>query len=206
MKFVKMPKAPKMIVATLSDVQIRLLLAAIDQKNPLGYRDYCMLLILLDTGVRLSELVNLKIDDIDLERGQFKVMGKGWKERIVPFGANVQRVLWRYVHQYRPKPFHPGIKNAFHTGDDQPMTATWFYRRVVACGHSAGLEGVRCSPHTFRHTFAKKFLLNGGDLFTLQKILGHTTLEMVRNYVNLASADVTAIHRRFSPMDLMPQK
>ena len=71
------------------------------------------------------------------------------------------------------------------------------------CGERAGIAGVRCSPHTFRHTFAKSFLLNGGDLFTLQKILGHSSLEVVRMYVNLASDDVQVQHRRYSPVDMM---
>lgn len=77
------------------------------------------------------------------------------------------------------------------------------YRLVANYGRQAGLKGVRCSPHTLRHTMAKNFLLNGGDLFSLQKILGHRSLDVVRLYVNLASEDVKIQHRKHSPVDLM---
>lgn len=94
----------------------------------------------------------------------------------------------------------------FLRSDGLPTTGNYVYRLVRGYGETAGLEGVRCSPHTFRHTFAKNYLLNGGDLFTLQKILGHSSLYVVRLYVNLASEDVQAQHRRYSPMDMMRVK
>lgn len=200
-RLLSIPKAPKVIVETLSDAQIKSLFSVIDRRSSKGFRDYCILLVLLDTGVRLSELANLQIRDLDLERGFFKVMGKGARERLVPFGARAQKALWRYIHRFRPEPLHPNIGDLFLRSNGTTLSSDWVYRLVRQYGQKAGIEGVRCSPHTFRHTFSKKFLTNGGDLFTLQKILGHSSLAVVRMYVELTSEDVQIQHRRYSPVD-----
>ena len=168
-KLVKIPKAPKVIIETLTDSQIKSLLSTLDCKSSKGFRDYCMMLLLLDTGIRLSELANLQMTHVDMERSFFKVMGKGARERLVPFGAKVQMALWKYVHRFRPEPSHPNVKNVFLREDGHPLGSDQVYRLIRDYGEKAGINGVRCSPHTFRHTFAKKFLVNGGDLFTLQK-------------------------------------
>ncbi|MBC7264763.1 MAG: tyrosine-type recombinase/integrase [Chloroflexi bacterium] len=205
-RLLKIPSAPKVIVETLSDSQIKQLLSTVDCRTPRGFRDYCIILVLLDTGVRLSELVNLQLKDLDLERGVFKVMGKGAKERLVPFGAKVKTALWKYVHKFRPEPFHPNIGNLFLQSNGQPLTSDQVYRLIRNYARTAGIEGVRCSPHTLRHTFAKNFLINGGDLFTLQKILGHSSLDVVRIYVELTSEEVQVQHRRYSPVDWLKLK
>jgi len=202
----KIPKAPKIIVETLTEAQIHKFLAAIDHKSSQGFRDYCIALVLLDTGIRLSELVNLTLSDLYLDQAYFKVMGKGAKERIVPIGAKVRKALWKYIHQHRPEPIHPNVTNLFLTRDGQALKPDGVYRMIRKYGEKASLKGVRCSPHTFRHTFSKNFLLNGGDVFTLQKILGHSSLEVVKMYVQLASEDVQIQHRRHSPVDRMKLK
>ncbi len=200
-QLLKIPKAPKTIIQTFSDDQIHRLLKVIDQRSAVGFRDYCIILVFLDTGIRLSELVALELPDVHLGQAYFKVLGKGAKERIVPIGAHVQKALWKYIHQYRPEPFHPNVQNVFLTRVGRALSASSVYDRVSGYGKKTGLKGVRCSPHTFRHTFAKNFLLNGGDIFSLQKILGHSSLEVVRMYVNLASDDVQVQHRKASPVD-----
>jgi len=200
---VGIPKAPDTVVETFSEAQVQRLLGVIDRRGARGFRDYSIVLVLLDTGIRLSELVHLQVGDVDFDRATFKVLGKGARERLVPFGAKVQASLWKYLHKFRPAPFHPSVGEVFLRSDGLPMTGNYVYRLVRGYGEAAGLEGVRCSPHTFRHTFAKNYLLNGGDLFTPQKILGHSSLYVVRLYVNLASEDVQAQHRRYSPVDMM---
>ncbi len=200
-KQVRIPKAPHVLIATLSDEQVQRLFAMVDQRSAIGFRDYCILLMLLDTGIRLSELVQLQVTNLDLERGFFKVLGKGARERLVPFGAKVQKVVWKYLHQFRPEPMHPNIHTLFLRSDGQEITRDQVYRLVRRYGELAGITGVRCSPHTLRHTFAKSFLLNGGDLFTLQKILGHSSLAVVRMYVELTPEEVQIQHRQYSPMD-----
>ena len=112
-KLLKIPKAPRVLIATLSNSQIKRLLSVVDPRTARGFRDHCIMIVLLDTGIRLSELVSLQIDNLDLEQGVFKVMGKGARERLVPFGAKVQTALWKYVHKFKPEPFHPNIHNLF---------------------------------------------------------------------------------------------
>ena len=198
---VRIPNAPRTMIKTLDESQVKRFLSEVDSRSSEGFRDYCIILVFLDTGVRLSELVNLNLEDSDLERGLFRVMGKGSRERLVPFGAKVQRALWKYVHRFRPEPFHPNIGNLFIRADGNAMSCGQVYRLIKRYGRKAGIEGVRCSPHTFRHTFARNFLINGGDLFTLQKILGHSSLYVVRMYVELAPEDIQVLHRRHSPVD-----
>ena len=197
----KIPTAPRVIVDTFSDSQIKQLLSVIDRKNPKGFRDHCLVLVLLDTGARLSEIANLGVNNLELERGVFKVLGKGARERVVPFGAKVQKALWKYMHKFRPEPFHPNVDNVFLRANGKPLSSDQVYRLIKTYGHQAGIKGLRCSPHTCRHTFAKNFLLNGGDLFTLQKILGHSSLAVVRMYVELTSEEVRIQHRLYSPVD-----
>ena len=203
---VKIPKAPRIIVPTFNESQVRRFLSVIDRSKPIGFRDYCIVLTLLDTGIRSSELVGLELADLDLEEGHFKVLGKGSKERRVPVGSSLQKALWKYVNRYRPEPVHTNVKALFLTCHGRPVSSKTVYWRLRVYGRKAKLQGVRCSPHTFRHTFAKNFLLNGGDVFTLQKILGHSSLAVVRMYVDLASEDVQIQHRRYSPVDWMRLK
>jgi integrase/recombinase XerD len=197
----KVPKVPQKIIATFSGEQIERLLGAPDKGSPVGFRDYTIILVLLDTGVRLAELVGLDIESLDLGRSCFVVTGKGNKERIIPFGVGVRRALWRYITRFRPEPTVTQGNQLFLTGVGFPLRASSVQTMVYRLGTIAAISGVRCSPHTFRHTFAKQYLMNGGDAFSLQRILGHNSLEMVRNYVNLASEDVSVQHRKYSPVD-----
>jgi site-specific recombinase XerD len=181
----------------LAEDEIGRILATCDTRTRWGARDHAMLTLLLDTGLRMSELIGLKLRDVDLEAGSLKVLGKGNKERIVPFGVAAQKTVWRYVHQVRPEPL--GADYLFLTLDGAPFTRDGFRSLIKRVGARAGVP--RLHPHLCRHTFATCYLINGGDVFSLQQILGHTTLEMVRRYVRLASAHVAVQHRKFSPMD-----
>lgn len=195
----KPPKLPKRIVSTLSDEEIRLILNMLNPTNLCDARNQTIFMLLLDTGLRIKELTNLKMDDLNLDHGVLKVMGKGEKERIVPFGNNVQRALQRYLFRYRSKPAHLGIDNVFLSLSGAPLTENSVKLVFARLARRSGVN--RLHAHLCRHTFATRFLVNGGDVFTLQQILGHSTLEMVRHYVNLASSHITLQHRRFSPLD-----
>jgi integrase/recombinase XerD len=199
----KVPKVPQKVIATFSSEQIERLLGAPDKGNQVGFRDYTIILVLLDTGVRLSELVGLDIESVDLGQSCFMVTGKGNKERIIPFGMGVRRALWRYLTRFRPEPALPQVSQLFLTSVGFALKASSVQSMVYRLGDIAAISVVACSPHTFRHTFAKQYLMNGGDAFSLQRILGHNSLEMVRNYVNLASEDVSIQHRKYSPVDNM---
>jgi integrase/recombinase XerC/integrase/recombinase XerD len=139
-----------------------------------------------------------------LDEGYLKVMGKGAKERMVPIGGVAQKALLRYVYRFRPEPLDPGEDTLFLTPEGRAMSVNGVRLVIRRLALKSGVK--RLHPHLCRHTFATNYLMNGGDVFTLQQILGHTTLEMVRRYVNLASAHVRVQHRKFSPMDKMNLK
>jgi len=200
---VKVPKPPRKVIATFSDKQLNAIFRTICTSTSAGFRDYTMILMLLDTGIRASELVGLTMDNVNLEDGMVKVFGKGSKERMVPIGAKVQKTLWKYLQRHRPQPSNPLCPTLFLTAAGNPITTDRLRTIIEKYARRAGIKGVRCSPHTYRHTCAISYIRNGGDVFSLQRILGHSSLEIVRIYVNLAEADVKACHRRFSPVDNM---
>jgi len=191
-------KTPKQVVEVLTEGEIQQLLRACNPKTAWGARAHAIVTLALDSGLRRSEIVGLRTADLNLDAGWLKVLGKGGKERIVPFGTATQRDLWRYAHHYRAQPLGPDVY-FFLTRDGTRMTggglASLFNRLRTRSGVT------RLHPHLCRHTFATRYLMNGGDVFSLQQILGHTSLEMVRRYVNLASAHVAVQHRKYSPMD-----
>jgi site-specific recombinase XerD len=129
------------------------------------------------------------------------VTGKGNKQRRLYFGARTAKALWAYLNEEARDP--EGALFLADNGpyDGEPLTRHGLLQLVRRLGRKAGIETARCSPHTFRHTFAIEFLRAGGNVFTLKELLGHTTLAMVNRYVALAQADLEAQHRRFSPGD-----
>jgi len=198
---VKVPRAPKKVIPTFSTDQIQQLLAVIDTDSPQGYRDYAMILTLLDTGLRVSELIGLLLPHVSLDEAQLKVLGKGNKERVVPMGRKVCQSLVRYIHRHRPPPIRLKADHLFLSWDGYPLTKDRLGRILKDYGQKAGIEGVRCSPHTLRHTAAVSYLRQGGDPFTLQRLLGHSTLDMTRRYCELADTDLQRVHQRASPVD-----
>jgi len=203
---VQIPKAPRKVMPTFTEEQLRRLVRAIDTSSASGHRDYAILITFLDTGVRCSELTDLRVKDVNLEARLLKVWGKGAKERMVPFGKKVQGALWKYMMSCRPPPIVPRYDHVFLTCDGRPLTKDRVEAIVEHYGRKAGITGVRVSPHTFRHTFAVMFLRNGGNVFSLQRIMGHSTLDVLRIYVNMAQADIQEAHRRHSPADNMDFK
>jgi integrase/recombinase XerC/integrase/recombinase XerD len=198
-KDLKPPKQVKKVVSTLSDEEIVTVLNTLNLHNHYQARNKTIFILLLDTGLRIGELINLKMDDIHMSEGSLKVIGKGKKERMVPMGASVQRELQRYFFRYRPKPAYTSINNVFLSVHGKPLTENSIKLMFIRLARVSGVA--RLHAHLCRHTFATRFLMNGGDVFTLQQILGHSTLEMVRNYVSLASSHVAIQHQRYSPMD-----
>ncbi len=197
-KELKPPKITRKVVSTLSDEEIRAILNTFST-SPSDARNQTLFMILLDTGLRIGELVNLKMDDVHMDEGYLKVMGKGKKERIVPMGNNAQKALQRYLFRFRPKPNNPVTNNVFLSTSSQPLTENSMKLMFTRLAKRSGVY--RLHAHLCRHTFATRFLINGGDVFSLQQILGHSTLEMVRHYVNLASSHIAIQHRKFSPLD-----
>lgn len=184
------PRVPRRLIAPFTDAELQGMLALAEP------RERAVVLLLLDTGLRLAELLQLRVGDLRPD-GTVRVMGKGSRERIVPVGATARRAVVRYVAGRGGA--RPG--DALFVGArGAPIERRMLQKAIADLGRRAGV-GTRCSPHTFRHTFARSFLVNGGDVFSLQQILGHTTLDMVRRYVSLTEADLVARHRVASPAD-----
>lgn len=185
------------VVETYTRDQLNELFRQPDLETFVGYRDYAILTIFLDTGIRLRELCDITINDVRMSDNQILIKGKSGEFRLVPFGHTSKTVLNRYS-KARGESAVPFL---FITQDDGKLSRRGVQGRILKYGRMAAITNVRNSPHTFRHTFAKMAVRNGANIFDLQKILGHKTLEMVRVYVNLFSSEVAENHRKFSPVE-----
>ena len=165
-----------------------------------GLRLRAMLLLLADTGIRVSELCGLTLADVSLDSQTCKVTGKGNKERLVAYGKFARQTLQAYLSR------RGEVENRdrlFVTCYGKPLTRQRVHRLLAECGVKAGLAGV--TPHGFRRYFAATFIRAGGDCFVLQRALGHSSLEMSRRYCGLASVDVLVAQRRYCSSDMLPQ-
>lgn len=166
------------------------------RQRPTGVRDRAIILVLLDTGIRASELCDLVVADYDRGRGRLHIRhGKNDKQRFVPVGQRAQKNLWRYLAD-RPNA-RPGDP-LFGTTTGNSLDRNNLRHLLDRIGKHSGVSNAY--PHRFRHTFAIEFLRAGGNLLTLQAILGHSTLEMVRRYAKLADEDIDAGAKN-SPVD-----
>lgn len=150
-----------------------------------------MVRTLLDTGIRIAEAITLGWDDVDLDNMLLKVKGKGSKERLVPFSFELRKALFRW-HQINRHPL------VFASTTGTRANQRNVLRDMKWLAKELKIAGVRVSPHTFRHTFATEYLRRGGNIFYLQKILGHSTLEMVQRYLYLQTEDLQKAHQKLS--------
>jgi integrase/recombinase XerC len=197
-KRIKLGKPPTHIIQPLKDDEIITILDTIGPKTPMGQRNHVIVELMLDGGFRAGEIAGAKLTDLDLVNGTLKVMGKGSKERTVPLGRNVHAALLQYVNATRPKPT-PGTGNLFLAKDKSPISVNTLKLLFSRLARKSGVS--RLHAHLCRHTFAINYLMNGGDVFSLKIILGHESLEMVNRYLHFNTAQITARHREFSPMD-----
>jgi len=165
----------------------------------LGSRNRSLILILVDSGLRLSELASLKLQDIDVENGWVKVMGKGNKERVVRIGKTAQKSLWRYL-VYRGE----SSKQVLWLSEErEPLRGSGIQSSIHRVKKRAGINETGC-VHRFRHSFALSFLRADRNPFNLQYLLGHNSLEMVRRYTaTLGMEDALKAHEKASPADLL---
>ena len=197
MERMRPPRVPKQIIQPFSPDDIRRMLAVPNADSFRGYRNRAIILTFLDTGLRLSELAAIRLADIDFDNGIIKVLGKGRKERFVRVGKETQKAILRYLLRRNDK--EPCL-----WVDDKGMSIKprGIQSLIKRLGKRAAITDARCSPHTFRHTFAITCLRNGIGEFNLQCLLGHTTLQMTRKYVqSLGTGDAIAAHEKASPVD-----
>jgi len=190
-------KSEDRIIETFSKPQVRALLNTQDLRTFTGLRNYTMMITMLELGVRISELVSIQITGIYWSERKIKVYGKGRKERLLPFQSTLEKALKDYIK-------HRGILDhdfLFVNIDNTPIKVRTVQEIISDAGIAADIKGVRCSPHTWRHTFAKMYIMDGGDPLSLQVMLGHTTLEMCKKYVRMFSNDIAIKHARHSPLE-----
>ncbi|WP_031212194.1 tyrosine-type recombinase/integrase [Geobacillus thermopakistaniensis] len=198
MKDIKLLKERKKIVETFDNQQIKALFKACDLRTFIGLRDYTIMMLLLETGVRVNELVGIKTTDIIWQQKVIRIRNtKGGFERFVP----IQDKMINQLKKYLVVRGNVDTDYLFITRDNTPLSKKQVQDRIREYGKKAGIKNVRCSPHTFRHTFAKLCVLNGANAFQLQAILGHTSLEVTKVYVNLFSSEVQQGHAKFSPIN-----
>ncbi|ASN81415.1 tyrosine-type recombinase/integrase [Deinococcus ficus] len=198
-KRLELPTLPRerQPTVTVETVQ-KLLKACKDVEQPL--RDKAMVLMLFDTGLRVHELLGLTLDQLHFERGLVQVMGKGQKERFVPIGSKTMSAVHAYIRRERRQK-HAGIRALFLNRCGEGLTRAGVGIRLFKLAQASGIKREACAPHAFRRGFAVEFLRNGGDVFTLQQIMGHSSLDMTRRYVTFLDDDLKAAHLRFSPVD-----
>jgi len=197
----KPPKAARKVMATLTEAEIAKILSCVRRDTPTGYRNEAVIHLFLDTGLRCAELVGLPMHDLFLDNQCLKVMGKGQKERIVPFGDRTARALLRYLN-LRPKV--NGCDSVFLNIDGNPMTENAIKMVFERLAKTAEIP--RLHVHLLRHTMATNYLLTGENPIKLQRILGHETLEMTRRYVDMVAVQVAVTESSQSPVDRMHLK
>ncbi len=172
---VEQPRRRKTVIDTFSMEQLETLVNQCG-RDFTGTRDRAMMLLMLDSGLRVSELCGITLDDVNWTEQTVLVLGKGDRERIVPFGCATRQALSSYLVRRG----NLSTRVLFVTCYGEPVDRYRARRIIQARCEKAGITSVRCSPHTFRHTMAVSYLRNGGDVFSLQKMLGHTDLAMTR--------------------------
>lgn len=188
-------KEPQNILPTLSDAQVKLLIGWKPGANFYRRRLHLLVLVLLDTGCRISEALHIRVSDIDLDNLLLTLNGKGSKQRIVPISFALRKAMYRCLgNRTRPESF------LFSTRQGIAVRRMTALRCVKALCLELGFTPPGRTLHSFRHTFAVGYLRRGGSVFHLQKVLGHTSLEMTRRYTNLVTADLQAVHERVSPL------
>lgn len=192
----QLPSIPKYIIPTFSAEHIKAMLDACDTSTTLGYRDYTVILVLLETGVRISELCNLHIQDVHDK--YMRVVGKGDKEREVGLSPMVGKCLWKYINKYR-SPRDEEEQCVFINRYGVPLTPTGVDQLLDDIKKRTGIEGVRVSAHTFRHTFARMYLEQGGEIYKLSLLMGHSDMEVTQEYLkDFKKREARQDHDKFS--------
>ncbi|MCL4138263.1 UNVERIFIED_CONTAM: hypothetical protein GTU68_007071 [Idotea baltica] len=193
------PKLGRPLPKTLTESDVEELLAAPDVESALGLRDRTMLEVLYATGLRVSELVGLKLHQVNLRQGVLRVFGKGSKERLVPMGDEAMVWLERYTKESRPLLLNEVQSDVlFPSTRAQQMTRQTFWHRLKHYVQQAGIDKP-VSPHTLRHAFATHLLTHGADLRVVQLLLGHSDLSTTQIYTHVASSRMKSLHAEHHP-------
>jgi integrase/recombinase XerD len=196
---IESPHIGQPLPKSLSETDVELLLAAPEVTNALGFRDRTMLEMLYATGLRVSELVNLKFEQVSFRQGVVRIIGKGNKERLVPVGEEAMSWLENYITQARKTIL--GVRQCdylFVTSRAENMTRQAFWHIIKRHAKKAGIDKA-LSPHTLRHAFATHLLNHGADLRVVQLLLGHSDLSTTQIYTHIARERLKELHSKYHP-------
>lgn len=194
------PKLPRSLPKALPEADIERLIAAPNVDTPLGLRDRAMIELMYATGLRVSELVDIRAGQVNLRQGLVRVVGKGNKERLVPLGELASDWLEHYVRDARPRLLKGGPADAlFVTQRRSGMTRQMFWLVIRKYALIAGIPAQKISPHVLRHSFATHLLNHGADLRAVQMMLGHSSLTTTQIYTLVAKEGLKRLHARHHP-------
>ena len=194
------PKLPRLLPKALSEAQVEALLAAPDAQTALGLRDRAMLELMYASGLRVSELVGLRMLDVSLNDGVVRVTGKGNKTRLVPFGEEAGETLKQYLDTARIALLRGrSCDEVFVTARGSAMTRQMFWHVIKKYALSAGIPASLISPHTVRHAFATHLLNHGADLRVVQMLLGHADISTTQIYTYVAQERLKNVHAQHHP-------
>lgn len=193
------PKRAQHLPATLSSQEVDALMAKPDTDRPLGLRDRAIFELMYATGLRVSEVVDLRLDQLHLAMNLLQVTGKGDKERLVPISPQATQWVDRYLQEARPKLLkRVQPKNVFVNFHGGPMTRQGIWKNLKAYIASIGIEK-DVTPHTLRHSFATRLLKNGADLRVVQELLGHSDISTTQIYTHLSNQHLVAVYHKTHP-------
>ena len=193
------PRTWRKLPDVLSRADVARLVESPDPAAPLHWRDRAILEILYSSGLRVSEVVDLRVGGLDLEEGVLLVRGKGAKERLVPLGLPAARAIERYLRDVRPRiSSGKGEGRVFLSVRGRPLSRQTVWSLVAASARAAGIER-KVSPHTLRHTFATHLLEGGADLVAVQELLGHVDISTTQIYTHVDRRYLTEVHRAHHP-------
>ena len=193
------PKIGRSLPTTLTEAEVVALLEAPDRVSRIGVRDRTMIEMMYGGGFRVSELVDLRMDTLNLRQGVVRVFGKGRKERLVPLGGEAMLWLEKYLKEIRPDFMNGRVSDTiFVTARGKGMTRQAFWYRLKKYGKIIGIKG-KLSPHTLRHAFATHLLNHGADLRSVQMLLGHSDLSTTQIYTHVAKERLKNIHQEHHP-------
>ena len=197
---VETPKLLKSIPKSISEKEVEALLAAPDEKTDIGLRDKTMIETLYSCGLRISELTNLELLNLNLRQGVIRVIGKGQKERLVPMGDQLIGLLELYISSSRKNLLNKRHSDfLFLSTRGQRMTRQSFWHRIKHYCSASGFEPDKISPHVLRHAFATHLLNNGADLRVVQLLLGHSDLNTTQIYTEVARQRLKRLHTEHHP-------
>jgi len=198
-RLIDLPKSGLKLTDVLSVEEVRLLLSIPDTKTPTGSRDAAMIELLYAAGLRVSELINLKLQAVNMEAGFVRVFGKGSKERVVPIGLFAKEKIDDYLKTARPLILKNIVSRyLFVARAGKPMTRQGFWKLIKRYALKAGFNK-KITPHSLRHSFASHLLEGGADLRAVQLMLGHVDISTTQIYTHVAREHLKKIHEKFHP-------